>query len=208
MEKPSKARLAIILSHLKVFEAPKVNLEQYPLDSESCASLLWFALMKGDIENRTVLDLGTGNGILGIGARILGAKEVILIDIDPDAIKLAQENSQYIFGNEHLTFLLKDVQQLQKGDIAEVDTVLMNPPFGVQQKHADRAFLIQAFRFGKTIYSIHKEESLQFLHSLANDHGFRVTDSQKFSFPLKKTLKHHTSRIYRFPCVWVRFEKN
>lgn len=39
-----------------------------------------------------VLDLGTGSGILAIVSRKLGAKEVLALDNDPDAIENAQKN--------------------------------------------------------------------------------------------------------------------
>ena len=39
-----------------------------------------------------VMDVGTGSGILAIGAGLLGAKEVLAIDIDPQAVKVAREN--------------------------------------------------------------------------------------------------------------------
>lgn len=39
-----------------------------------------------------VIDVGTGSGILAIGAALLGAKDVLAIDIDPVAVKVAAEN--------------------------------------------------------------------------------------------------------------------
>ncbi len=39
-----------------------------------------------------VLDLGTGSGILAIGAARLGASEVLAVDNDPVAVKAAEEN--------------------------------------------------------------------------------------------------------------------
>ena len=44
----------------------------------------------------TVLDVGTGSGILGIIAGLLGAKRVLGLDIDSDALEVAQSN---IHGN-------------------------------------------------------------------------------------------------------------
>jgi ribosomal protein L11 methyltransferase len=39
-----------------------------------------------------VLDVGTGTGILGIAAAKLGAKSVMCVDIDPQAVEIAHEN--------------------------------------------------------------------------------------------------------------------
>ena len=43
----------------------------------------------------TVMDVGTGSGILAIGAAMLGAKDVLAIDIDPTAVKVAKENVEH-----------------------------------------------------------------------------------------------------------------
>lgn len=56
-----------------------------------CMELLEEALKGGE----TVIDVGTGSGILAIGAAMLGAKEVLAIDIDPTAVKVAQENIEH-----------------------------------------------------------------------------------------------------------------
>ncbi|MFR8235902.1 MAG: 50S ribosomal protein L11 methyltransferase [Anaerovoracaceae bacterium] len=39
-----------------------------------------------------VLDVGCGSGILSIGAALLGASEVLAVDIDPEAVKVSGEN--------------------------------------------------------------------------------------------------------------------
>ncbi len=40
----------------------------------------------------TMLDVGTGSGILAIAAARLGAKDIVAVDIDPDAVRVAIEN--------------------------------------------------------------------------------------------------------------------
>lgn len=39
-----------------------------------------------------LLDVGTGSGILAIAAARLGAKGIVAVDIDPDAVRVAREN--------------------------------------------------------------------------------------------------------------------
>jgi ribosomal protein L11 methyltransferase len=39
-----------------------------------------------------MLDLGTGTGILAIAGRMLGARTVLGVDADPDAVRIAQQN--------------------------------------------------------------------------------------------------------------------
>jgi len=49
-------------------------------------------LQEVPIRNRTVLDLGTGSGVLAIAASKLGSNSIIAVDQDLDALKNAQDN--------------------------------------------------------------------------------------------------------------------
>lgn len=63
-----------------------------------------------DLTDKTVVDFGCGSGILAIAALKLGAKQVIGIDIDPQALEASLENAKrnqvesgltlYLAGNE------------------------------------------------------------------------------------------------------------
>jgi ribosomal protein L11 methyltransferase len=46
-----------------------------------------------DIENASLLDVGTGSGILAIAAALLGMKQVVGIDIDVQAVACAKKNA-------------------------------------------------------------------------------------------------------------------
>ena len=50
------------------------------------------ALQAADLHGRTLVDVGTGSGVLAIVASRLGAVHVLAIDDDPDAIESARQN--------------------------------------------------------------------------------------------------------------------
>jgi len=86
-------KLEIALEKVEGFETPNVNYEQYKTPATVAAPFLHLAFMSGDIEGKTVYDLGCGTGILSIGAALLGAKEVIGFDIDDGAVSNAVKNA-------------------------------------------------------------------------------------------------------------------
>lgn len=47
-----------------------------------------------DCDEKTIIDYGCGSGILGIAALLLGAKNMIGIDIDPQAVQATQDNAE------------------------------------------------------------------------------------------------------------------
>lgn len=62
-----------------------------------------------------VLDVGTGSGILGIGAILLGAKDVEGVDIDPTAVKVAKENAQLNGVADKFTIKVGDLAEQASG---------------------------------------------------------------------------------------------
>ena len=56
-----------------------------------CLALLEDTVRGGE----EVIDVGTGSGILAIGAALLGASHVLAVDIDPDAVRVAEANVKH-----------------------------------------------------------------------------------------------------------------
>ena len=123
-----KKELEIILSSLKDIQTPSPSLEQYTLPPEIASYILNLAKLNGDIENKRVADLGTGNGILAIGAKLLGAKEVYAIDIAKNTLEVAKENIKAL--DLDINLILADVAFIE---LKKIDTVIQNPPFGSQK---------------------------------------------------------------------------
>ena len=187
----SKKDLELILSKLKNIESPKINLEQFQTPSDIAAEVLWFAYMNNDIKNKIVADLGCGNGILGIGSSFLGAKKIIFLDSDRSSLFIAKNNFENL-NLKNAVFLDKNISEFNE----KVDAVIQNPPFGVQNEHADKEFLIAAMKFSKKIYSFHKLESEKFIIALAKDYSFKLKGILKFNFPIKKTQQFHSKENY------------
>ena len=212
MQRLTKARLAIILSKLAGFEQPKEGLEQYQTDSEVAAQVLWQAYMLENIENKSILDLGCGSGILGLGALLLGAASVVMVDRDPQAIKQAKSNVSKLESEGLLVNTLSDAKirliespvEAYKGT---ADVVIMNPPFGTRNEHADRIFVEKAMECSPTLYSFHKSSTLPFLRKLVESKGWKMTHEWKFSFPLKATMHHHRRRMHHIDVVCIRAVK-
>ncbi|MBI5072796.1 methyltransferase [Candidatus Woesearchaeota archaeon] len=185
----TKKQLAIQLSKLASFEKPKIKLEQYTTDSEIAATILWDALMKGDIVGKTVADFGAGTGILGIGALLLGAKHVFFVEKDTDAVRILQTNILPLRAENY------EIRQMDVKDFQErVDTVLQNPPFGTRQEHADKIFLEKAFSLSNVVYSFHKTATDVFVRAIAADHAFTIPEYYSFSFPLRQTYAHQIKK--------------
>ena len=194
----SKGRLAVLLSTLPPLQIPSVQEEQYQTDAETAAEVLSLAMLLGDITGKRVLDLGCGAGLLGLGAALLDAREVIAIERDERLIKAAESNRLLLREEagrdlDNIRFVSQDIAAFS----GRGDTVLQNPPFGTRVEHADRAFLAKAFSIADVVWSFHKESTSGFVERFAEDSGFLVTHHLSFDFPLKATMRHHTRRIRR-----------
>lgn len=202
-----KKDLAILLSKLKPFGNPDISLEQYQTDAEIAAHILWFIDMNDGFSGRVVADLGCGVGTLGIGALSLGAKKVFFVDIDKEAVKLANLNLRKVEQELKKKFDSVIVNKDVKSFDNEVDLVIQNPPFGVQNAHADRIFLLKAMELSPLVYSFHKVESADFVSELSSDHGFKSQLCAKVKFPLRKSMVFHRERVHRVDVGLWRISK-
>ncbi len=193
--------LEILLQKVRGHPRPRAALEQYQTTAPIAAEVLYFAHGKGDIAGKKVLDAGCGTGILGIGAKLLGAAEVVGLDVDEEALGVAMANARAL--GVDISLLTVDI-----GDFPErCDTVLQNPPFGAQRKHADEPFLEQALRVADVAYSFHNAGTEPWVERKVARLGGHVTDRLRFRFPIPHQFDFHRKEVVDIPVTLFRIAR-
>jgi ribosomal protein L11 methyltransferase len=86
-----------------------------------CLQILEEAIRNGG-NPRSVLDVGTGSGILAIAARKMGIKHIVAIDIDPVAIRGARKNAALNKVSTGIHFQIGSLEGIRR----KFDLVLVN----------------------------------------------------------------------------------
>lgn len=202
-----KRDLERILSELEVNPSPKVEWEQYASSSEVAASLLFIAAFTfNDIIGREVFDLGCGNGVLGIGAALIGAKRVVGVDLDSRVLNVARNNALKVGVSNLIDFVAMNVLDLT----GSFDTVLQNPPFGVRRKSSDRIFLKKGIEIANVTYTIHKYglKNRRFITQFVLENGGIVDRIIPMKMALPPTFPFHTKTKYVVEVDIYRILKN
>jgi putative methylase len=188
--------LAMALSNLPPHPQRDASLEQYATEGDFAARWIAEIVQQGDLETDTrVVDLGAGNGILGIGCLLAGAASVLLVEQDPQCVH-EYEGAEWLIG---------DVAEWSG---TEVDLVIMNPPWGVQIAMADRPFLETAFNSeAQVIYLLHSAKATH-IENLAKTFDWASEVVLSGSFRLPAQYEHHRSNQGMTDVAVWRFKRN
>lgn len=201
-----RAALERILETLTGFEEPRPPLEQYRTPATLASRLLHLAAINDDL-TRPVVDLGTGTGILAIGAALADAPTCLGLDCDPAALHTAHTNETTVEPPTHVEWVLGDatIPPLCPPDPV---TVVANPPFGAHDDHphADRAFLTTIAEIAAVSYTIHNADSLAFIEAFATDHDAAVTHAYEATIGLDHQYPWHTDDSTEQPVELVRID--
>jgi len=206
----ARMKLKELESHLQQveeFDTPKILLEQYPTRPHIAACMLHtMAATFGDIEGRTVADLGCGCGVLSLGCVMLGADFVTGFDIDPDALAIFQQNIEE-FEMDNLELVNLDTRNIGPDWKGRVDTVVMNPPFGTKHnKGLDLVFLEAGLEMASTaVYSLHKTSTRDHVLSKARSWGAEGKVLAELRYDLPATYKHHKKASVDICVDFIRF---
>ena len=89
---------------------------------------------RGDFSQTTVLDLGTGSGVLALAARLFGARKIVATDFDPDSVRTARQNEELNFPQPLIRWRKGDVKKLVPK--VRYDLVLANLFSGILEEAA------------------------------------------------------------------------
>lgn len=205
---PTKSALAQQLGVVAGFSDPRADLEQYRTPPELAAHLVHRADLEGDIQDRTVVDLGCGTGMLALAAALRGPDTVVGVDIDPGPLSTARKNERKVGSTTSVSWVRADATSVPLCPPVDETTVVMNPPFGAQSgnEHADRAFLATAAGISGVSYSLHNAGSEAFVESFVADNGGEVTHAFAAEFEVPHQFDFHDDESRSIDAELYRIE--
>lgn len=141
--------------------------------SHATTSLCLEILEKRVTPNTTVLDIGTGSGILAIAADLLGAKSAIGVDIDAQSVKTAIANAEINGVSEKTEFLVGDLADKISG---KYDIVCANIVADVVMRLFDNVANFMKDDGILIVSGIIDMRSAE-VEKSAIEHGFTITES-------------------------------
>ncbi|MAR47077.1 MAG: hypothetical protein CMA41_04665 [Euryarchaeota archaeon] len=199
--------LAMRLSSLVPHPCQSVELEQYPTEGNLAAAWLTKIDLGDGFEGKHVLDLGAGNGILGIGAAFLKARHVTMVECDPITVDALQSNVRDVDGTSMCTIIEAMVDGTALNLEQPVDMVIMNPPWGVQTQRADRVFFETIFAMKIPIVHFIHSIDAEHLLPLARSNGYELHSIYQDDFRLPAAYAHHSKNKASTRIRCYRLEK-
>lgn len=141
--------------------------------SHATTSLCLEILEKRVTNDTTVLDIGTGSGILAIAADLLGAKSAIGVDIDAQSVKTAIANAEINGVSEKTEFLVGDLAEKISG---QYDIVCANIVADVVMRLFDNVADFMKDDGILIVSGIIDMRALE-VEKSAIEHGFKITES-------------------------------
>lgn len=101
----------------------------------------------------------------------------------------------------NIDFVVGDVSSLS----GAFDTVIQNPPFGAQKKHADREFIKKSLELAPRVYSLHNSGTETFVARMVEALGARCVPVKRFKFEIPYAFEFHRKAKETFSVVLLKF---
>ncbi len=182
----------MLLSSLPPHPCGDVELEQYTTSGDIAASWLAQIAAFGDLStDSSIADLGAGNGILGIGAALMGVSQVVLVEVDEQACSVAFQSIEQAGVSDYVEIFCKRVDDSL--DLSGANLIISNPPWGTQNPKSDRPFLDAIIRSNTIAHLMHSAEATH-IETIFKSAGWEVERYWETDFALPAAYSHHYSR--------------
>ncbi len=193
----------MLLSRLASHACVSVELEQYSTDGDLAARWLADITAFGDLsEGCSVADLGAGNGVLGLGALVMGAGRAILVETDQAACDVAKSNAESM-GFADSVEVIQATLGSDPVDLSSADVVISNPPWGRQTPRADRPFLKAMIAAAVPAHLLHSAEATH-IQPLFEEAGWTAERYGEADFALPTAYSHHSRQRGRTRAAFWR----
>ena len=181
----------MMLSGLEQLQSQSVELEQYITNGNLAARWLMDIAVFGDLtEGCTAADLGAVNGVLGLGALVMGAGRAILVEVDEAGCDTVKSNAKSMGFSDSIE-LIQTKLGSNPIDLSSADVVISNPPWGRQTLGADRPFLEAILSSRVPSHLMHSAEATH-IRPLFEDAGWTVERYGEADFALPAAYSHHS----------------
>ena len=182
----------MLLSSLPPHPCGDIELEQYTTSGDIAAAWLAQIAAFGDLStDSSIADLGAGNGILGIGAALMGVSQVVLVEVDEQACSVAFQSIEQAGVSDSVEIFRKRVDDSL--DLSGADLIISNPPWGTQKPKSDRPFLDAIIRSNTIAHLMHSAEATH-IETIFKSAGWEVERYWETDFALPAAYSHHYSR--------------
>ncbi len=206
-----KKDVKIVLSRVKGFKNPVPELEQYMTPPDVAADMLNIVRLHKK-NGYSMVDLGSGTGMISFAGALYGFS-VKSVEKDPKAVTIMRKNLGMINKNEEknldISIINKDVRFFKD----ESDVVVMNPPFGIQERDKNLVFLKKAFETSENVFALlHRSEKKEvetrkFLKRFADFHNFSATILKTYQIQLPRKMFFHEKTSKAVNMDFYYFEK-
>lgn len=126
-----------------------------------------------DLNDKSILDMGSGTGVLSIVASKNGAKQVVGIDIDEWAFQNSIDNAK-LNNTENISFLHGDIKLIENQDF---DIILANINRNIIEKDIEEYYNLLSDK-GDLLISGFLEEDVDFIINLSINNRFNVINKK------------------------------
>jgi tRNA1Val (adenine37-N6)-methyltransferase len=124
---------------MSTFRFQQFSVEQSQSAMKVCTDTTLFGAMMPICPGDTVLDIGSGTGVLSLMAAQLGAGHVTAVELTASAHSESQSNFRQSRWPDRLSGVHQDIQGYCKNCSERYDLIISNPPFFQQHSRSDES---------------------------------------------------------------------